>query len=67
MPIKLSEQQKAMLASYVRSAVGAGVAVYATGNHNPSDLVKAAFAALLPPLMRFLNPKDGAFGLGGSK
>ena len=67
MVIKLSEQQKAMLASYVRSAVGAGVAVYATGNHNPSDLAKAAIAALLPPLMRFVNPKDGAFGLGGSK
>ena len=67
MVIKLSEQQKAMLASYVRSAVGAGVAVYATGNHNPSDLAKAALAAVLPPLMRFLNPKDGAFGLGGSK
>jgi hypothetical protein len=67
MVIKLSEQQKAMLASYVRSAVGAGVAVYATGNHNVSDLLKAAVAALLPPLMRFVNPKDNAFGLGGSK
>ena len=67
MVIKLSEQQKAMLASYARSAIGAGVAVYATGNHNFSDLAKAAIAALLPPLMRFVNPKDGAFGIGGTK
>jgi hypothetical protein len=67
MVIKLSEQQKAMLASYARSAVGALVAVYATGNHNPNDLLKAAIAALLPPLMRFVNPKDSSFGIGGSK
>lgn len=67
MVIKLSEQQKAMVASYARSAVGAIVAVYATGNHNVSDLAKAAIAALLPPLMRFVNPKDNAFGIGGTK
>ena len=67
MVIRLTEQQKAMVASYARSAVGALVAVYATGNHNPSDLAKAAIAALLPPLMRFVNPKDGAFGIGGNK
>lgn len=67
MVIKLTEQQKAMVASYARSAVGALVAVYATGNHNPSDLIKAAMAALLPPLMRFVNHKDSAFGIGGTK
>jgi hypothetical protein len=67
MVIELSESQKAILASYARSAIGAGLAVYATGNSNPSDLAKAAVAALIPPLMRFVNPKDASFGVGGNK
>ena len=66
MVIKLSEQQKAILASYARSVLGAGVAVYAS----TGDLKMAAnalWAAGLPVIMRFLNPKDDAFGVGGSK
>jgi hypothetical protein len=66
MVIKLSEQQKAILASYARSVLGAGVAVYAS----TGDLKMAAnalWAAGLPVIMRFLNPKDNAFGVGGSK
>ena len=66
MVIKLSEQQKAILASYARSVLGAGVAVYAS----TGDLKMAAnalWASGLPVIMRFLNPKDNAFGVGGSK
>ena len=33
-----------------------------TGNTSPTDLGKAAIAALLPPLMRWANPSDKAFG-----
>lgn len=66
MVIKLSEQQKAVLASYARSVLGAGVAVYAsTGDIKMA--ANALWAAGLPVVMRFLNPKDTAFGLGGSK
>lgn len=67
MVIKLSESQKAMIASYARSAVGAIIAVYSTGNTDIKDLWKAAVAALIPPLMRFANPKDASFGVGGNK
>ena len=66
MVIKLSKQQKAILASYARSVLGAGVAVYVS----TGDLKMAAnalWAAGLPVIMRFLNRKDAAFGLGGSE
>jgi len=58
----LSESNKKMLASYARSCIGAGLAVYMTGNTNPKDIGTAAFAALVPVLMRWLNPNDSAFG-----
>lgn len=62
--MKLSKQHKAALASYARSAIGAIAAVVATGNYAPEDLAKAALAALLPPLLRWANPGDKAFGRG---
>ena len=37
---------------------------YATGNTNPEDLFKAGLAALIPVLIRYVNPKDSAFGRG---
>lgn len=58
----LSESNKKMLASYARSCIGAGLAVYMTGNTNPKDIGTAALAALVPVLMRWLNPNDSAFG-----
>ena len=60
----LTPQQKAALTSYARSVVAAVIAVASTGNYAPDDLGKAALAALLPPLMRWANPKDAAFGRG---
>jgi len=51
-----------MLASYLRSTLAAVLAVVATGNYELDDLVKAALAAILPPLMRWANSKDPAFG-----
>lgn len=58
----MSEQHKAMLASYARSVLAAVLAVAATGNYAPDDLLKAALAAALPPLLRWANPSDTAFG-----
>jgi hypothetical protein len=62
MTITLSKQQQAALASYGRSVLGAVLAVVATGNYDPSDLIKAAIAAALPPILRWANPSDPAFG-----
>lgn len=58
----MKANSKAMLASYGRSVVGAVIAVYMTGATNPTDYVKATIAALIPPVMRWVNPNDNAFG-----
>jgi ABC-type branched-subunit amino acid transport system substrate-binding protein len=55
-------KDKAMLASYARSLVGALVAVYSTGTTDPRDFAKGAIAAIIPPVMRWVNKKDEAFG-----
>ncbi len=55
---------KAMIASYGRSALGAILAVIASGNTNPDDLIKAGLVAILPPLLRWANSADPAFGRG---
>lgn len=58
----MNAKSKAMLSSYFRSAIAAVLAVVSTGNYSPEDLAKAGLAALLPPLMRWANSKDPAFG-----
>ena len=60
--MKLSKKQQAAIQSYARSVLAAVGAVVATGNYNPEDLVKAAVVAVLPPLLRWANPNDKAFG-----
>ena len=60
----MSNKTKAMLASYARSALAAALALAMTGNTNPEDLAKAGLAALLPPLLRWANSSDPAFGRG---
>jgi len=60
----LSNKQKAALQSYARHVLGAVVAVAATGNYAPDDLAKAAVAALIPPILRWVNSNDPAFGRG---
>lgn len=62
--MKLNDRQKAMLASYGRTVLAAVLAVASTGNYALDDLGKAALVALLPPLMRWANTNDKAFGRG---
>jgi hypothetical protein len=59
--IKISAEQKAMLASYARSVLGAGVAVYVSTNDFKAA-ANALWAAALPVILRYLNPGDSAFG-----
>lgn len=63
----IEARHKAMFASYARSVLAAVLAVVATGNTNPADLLKAAVAAAVPPILRWLNPKDPAFGRGSDE
>ena len=53
---------KAMLASYGRSVLGAGIALYMAGVTDPKDLWAALVAAIAPVALRALNPNDKAFG-----
>jgi len=65
-PVKIgvTHQQWQALMSYLRSALGAVVAVVATLDYEPMDLAKAFVAALIPPVLRWINPNDTAFGRG---
>jgi hypothetical protein len=64
---KITDKDKAMFASYLRSVVGALIAVYSTGTTDPRDYGKGAIAAVIPPLLRWVNPKDAGFGRGDSQ
>lgn len=63
----MKPEHKAIIASYLRSVLAAVLAVVATGNYQPDDLLKAALAAALPPLIRWANPNDPAFGRGSNQ
>lgn len=53
---------KALTASYGRSFLSACIAVYLAGVTDPKAILAAGVAAVLPVLLRWLNPKDPAFG-----
>lgn len=63
----MNKQLKALAASYSRTVIAAVLAVYMTGNTSPTDLGKAGIAALIPPIMRWANPSDKAFGRDNSR
>ena len=58
-----TKQLKAMGASYGRSALGAGLALYMSGVTDPKDLWAALLAAIAPVALRAINPADKAFGI----
>ena len=53
---------KKLAASWARSFLSACVAVYLAGVTDPKAIASAGLAAVLPVLLRWLNPKDVAFG-----
>jgi hypothetical protein len=55
-------QLKAMLASYGRSVLGAGIALYAAGVTDPKTLAYSLLGAVAPVALRAFNPNDKAFG-----
>lgn len=58
----MNEQIKALLASYGRSVLGAGLALYMSGVTDPKTLAYSLLAAIAPVALRALNPNDTAFG-----
>lgn len=63
--MKISAQQKAMLASYGRSIIGAAVATYVATQDWKASL-NALWAAAIPVAMRYFNSNDTSFGKGAS-
>jgi hypothetical protein len=57
-----TKQLKALLASYGRSVLGAGLALYMSGVTDPKTLAYSLIAALAPVAIRAINPNDLAFG-----
>lgn len=53
---------KAILASWTRSFLAACIAVYLAGVSDPKAILGAGLAAVLPVILRWLNPQDAAFG-----
>ena len=60
--VTMQEQILAALASYGRAFLSAAIALYMTGNTQPGDLIKGGIAAVLPVVLKALNPNDAAFG-----
>lgn len=58
----MNEQLKALLASYGRSVLGAGLALYMSGVTDPMTLAYSLLAALAPVAIRAVNPNDTSFG-----
>jgi hypothetical protein len=58
-----TEQLKAMLASYGRSVLASGLALYMAGVTDTKDLWTALVAAVAPVALRAINPSDKAFGI----
>jgi hypothetical protein len=58
----MNNKMKKMLASYGRSVLGAATAMYAAGVTDPETLVYSLVGALVPVILRAVNPGDSAFG-----
>lgn len=59
--MKLTKAHKALIASYLRSILGAGLATYIP-THDWQLALNALWAAIVPVLLRWLNTADPAFG-----
>ncbi|CAB4163277.1 hypothetical protein UFOVP803_8 [uncultured Caudovirales phage] len=59
------KEAKALAASWARSFLAAAIALIAIGETDPKALFTAGMAAVLPVILRTLNPKDASFGVKG--
>ena len=55
---------KKLAASWGRSFLAAVIAMYLAGVTDWKALFGAGLAAVLPVVLRWLNPKDSSFGVG---
>jgi hypothetical protein len=58
-------QIKGLAASWARSFMAAALGMWMAGITDPKTLALGGVAAVAPVVLRWLNPKDVAFGLSG--
>jgi hypothetical protein len=63
----MNSKDKAILGSYARSFLTGALTLYMAGETDPRKLLAAGVAAILPPLLRWLNPNDQALGRGSKE
>lgn len=63
----MSDVTKKMIASWARSALAASLALFMAGEQDIKKIGYAGLAAVLPVILRWLNPHDAAFGLSKGK
>ena len=56
---------KGLAASWARSFMAASLGMWMAGITDPKTLALGGVAAVAPVVLRWLNPKDAAFGLSG--
>lgn len=61
------KQIQALGASWLRSFLAASLAVYLAGVTDPKAIGMAGLSAVLPVILRFLNPQDASFGITKGK
>ena len=57
-----TSEQRRMLASWARVFLTGVLTVAATGDLNPRNLLAAGLLAVVPVILRWLNPNDPAYG-----
>lgn len=60
----MNAKTKAVLATYLRAAVAAVIALYLAGETDPKTLAAAAVAAVAGPVLKWLDPNAKEFGRG---
>ena len=59
----MNKKLKAMLASYVRSFLGAALAAGSIAGWDWKVVTAAGLSAVVPVALRAINPKDASFGM----
>ena len=60
--LTIKPEHKQAFLSYVRSASATVLTVVIAGETSPKAIWSAFVAAFVPPVIRWLNPKDASFG-----
>jgi hypothetical protein len=58
------DKLKAIVATYLRAAVASVLALYLAGETDPKNLLLAFAAAVAGPVLKAIDPKESAFGVG---